>query len=96
MCESTRFASKFNFYSSHNANFVEVNCTEVNEYCNCTQDKCSDLPNTVCNPDTGTCECNEDRKYQLEDGECKKVSGECSKCPMVLLLLLSTFFHGIC
>ena len=41
----------------------------MNEYCNCTQDKCSDLPNTVCNPDTGACECNEG--YQLKNGKCE-------------------------
>ena len=52
-----------------------LNCTEVNVDCNCTQDKCSNLPNTVCNPETGACECDEDGKYLFEDGKCEKEKG---------------------
>ena len=52
-----------------------LNCTKVNEYCNCTQDKCGQLPNTVCNPGSGACECDEDRKYLFKDGKCEKIKG---------------------
>ena len=51
------------------------NCTEVIAFWNCTQDKCGKLWNTVCNPESGACECDEDRVYLLQTGKCKKAKG---------------------
>ena len=47
----------------------------MNDYCNCDKAKCSDLPNTVWNSDTGACECNEKKRYLLKNGICEKVTG---------------------
>ena len=45
----------------------------MNEHCNCTQDKCGNLPNTVCNSESGACECDEDRKHLFKNGKCEKI-----------------------
>ena len=47
----------------------------MNEHCNCTQDKCGQLPNTTCNSESGACECDEDGDYLFKDGKCEKIGG---------------------
>ena len=70
-CKMTSFYLTFFVYIFE----VVLNCTKVNEHCNCTQDKCGQLPNTTCNSESGACECDEDRKYLFKDGKCEKIGG---------------------
>ena len=68
--------------------YVDVECTTINEDCDCTEERCSDLNNTVCNSETGACECDENYIYSNSTGQCKEVTSE-------YLVTLSKFFFII-
>ena len=58
--------------------YIGDECTTINEDCDCTEERCSTLDNTVCNTETGACECDKSKKYIYSSsaGKCKKVKSE--------------------
>ena len=69
--------------------YIGDECTTINEDCDCTEEKCSPLDNTVCNTQTGACECDENYRYSQSTGECERVTSEY----LVILSKALFFFH---
>ena len=56
---------KFSVYS-----LDATECETIYKDCDCSDEKCLDLNNTVCNQETGACECDELSGYSRLEGKC--------------------------